>query len=187
MGRHTSTGAQGPSINITNVGGGTPTPTPTGTPTAVLEHLEYIDEENGFTILYPANWEIVPLENWAEETLLQYWAGEEDIECFPQFTVNSVELSQPMYVEAWFEEVMGNLTAAEAYTPISEEGITVDGAPAIKHVFSIGYSGTTVEIMRLYVVEDTFGWTVACTFMADCWPQYEPTFDTVVASFRLLD
>lgn len=174
-----------PTPTPTSTPTGTPTPTPTGTPTG--EYLEHLDEENGFAILYPQDWEMVPPEHWAEGTLISFWAGEADMECVPQFSVTIEELSQPMGVEAWFEELKGNYTAEEGYTPISEEALTVDGIAAIKHVCSLDVGEATFEAMLLYVVEDTNGWTVTCICVSDCWTKYEPTFDTIVESLRLLD
>lgn len=170
-----------PTPTPTSTPTGTPTPTPTGTPTG--EYLEHLDEENGFAIMYPQDWEILPVEG----ILIGFWAGEADMECVPQFLVTIEELSQPMSVEAWFEEEKGNYTAEEGYTPISEEALTVDGIPAIKHVCSLDVGEATFEAMLLYVVEDTTGWTVFCTCRSDCWTKYEPTFDTIVESLRLLD
>ena len=160
---------------------GTPTATPTGTPTG--EYLEYIDEENGFAILYPQGWEMVA----AEVALVGFVAGEADIECAPQFTVTMEELSEPMSVDAWFEELKGNYTAAGGYIPISEEALTVDGVAAIKHVCSIDVYEVAFHAMLLYVVEDSNGWIVFCPCRSDCWSKYETTFDTIVDSFRLLD
>ena len=133
--------------------------------------------------MYPQDWEILPVEG----ILIGFWAGEADPMCAPQFLVIIEELSQPMSVEAWFEEEKGNYIAEEGYTPISEEALTVNGMAAIKHVCSLAYVEVTFQWMLLYVVEDTTGWAVSCAGMSDCWSKYEPTFDTIVESFRLLD
>jgi len=148
-----------------------------------LEYLEYIDEANGFAILYPENWEMAT----TEVALISFGAGVADIECIPQFSVTIVELSEPMSVDAWFEELKGNYTADEGYTPISEKALTVDGIAAIKHVCSLSYVEVTFQAMLLYVVDDTNGWIVFCPCQSYCWSKYEPTFDTIVGSFRLLD
>ncbi len=161
-------------------GGGTPTPGPTGTPTG--GYLEYTDEENGFAILYPQGWEMA-----TTGALVSFGAGEADPMCAPQFSVTIAELSEPMSVDAWFEELKGNYTAAGGYTPISEEALTVDGVAAIKHVCSIDVYEVAFQSMLLYVVEDSNGWIVFCACRGDCWSQYETTFDTIVGSFRLLD
>lgn len=177
--------------------GGTPTPTPTGTPTPtpgptanatatptpILEYLEYIDEENGFAILYPQDWETEILGG----NLVRFFAGVETWMCSPQFQVYNEELPEPMSVNTWFDELKSNYTAMEGYTPISEEAVTVDGVAAIKHVCSFDVQEGTFQAVLLYVVEDTTGWIVTCLCIADCWSQYETTFDTVIGSFQLLD
>ena len=170
-----------PSPTPTATPTGTPTTTPTGTPTG--EYLEYIDEENGFTIMYPQDWEMAT----TEVVLIAFGAGEADMECSPQFSVTMEELSEPMSVDAWFEELKSSYTADEGYTPIAEEALTVDGVAAIKHVCSLAYVEITFQAMLLYVVDGTNGWIVFCPCRADCWSKYETTFDTIVDSFRLLE
>ena len=193
VGSSCSCGGDGGTPTPTPSPTGTPTPTPsptanatvtpTVTPTPILEYLEYIDEENGFAILYPNGWEMAA----AEVALVGFAAGVADIECAPQFTVTMEELSQPMSVDAWFEELKGNYTAAGGYIPISEEALTVDGVAAIKHVCSIDVYEVAFHAMLLYVVEDSNGWIVFCPCRSDCWSKYETTFDTIVDSYRLLD
>lgn len=186
-------GGETPTLTPTPTPTSTPTPTPgptanatvtpTVTPTPVSEYLEYTDEENGFAILYPQGWEMES----AQGIVARFLDGGADVECGPQSSVTIEELSQPMSVDAWFEELKGNYTADVGYTPISEEEVTVDGIAAIKHVCSIAYVEATFQWMLLYVVEDTNGWIVSCVCKSDCWSKYEPTFDTIVGSFRLLD
>jgi hypothetical protein len=149
-----------------------------------LGYLEYIDEENGFAILYPEGWEAES----SEGMLALFLGGESDPMCSPQVQVTNEEMSQPVGVHAWFEELKGNYTAAGGYTPISEEDVTVDGFLAIKHVCSIAVSeDVDFQAVLLYVVEDITGWIVFCTCRSDCWSQYETTFDTMIGSFQLLD
>ena len=180
-------GGETPTPTPGPTGTSTPTPGPTGnatvTPTPVLEYLEYIDEENGFAIQYPQDWEMVA----ADMALIGFVGGEVDMECYPQFTVTVEELPEPVIVDAWFEELKGNYTAAGGYIPISEEALTVDGVAAIKHVCSIDVYEVVFQAMLLYVVEDSNGWIVFCPCRSDCWSQYETTFDTIVDSYRLLD
>ena len=181
-----------------NGGNGTPTPTPAGNATATpagnatasptatatpVEYLEHVDEESGFAILYPQDWE----DYTSEGVLVAFGAGEADVECAPQFNVVAEELSAPTTVDAWFEEMKGNFTAVAGYTAISEEQVTVDGVAAIKHVCSFDVYEVSFTAMLLYAVEDTVGWTVFSTCRSDGWVRYEPVFDTVLGGFRLLD
>ncbi len=162
----------------------TPTPGPTASPTPITEYLEYMDEENGFAILYPQGWGVES----SEDILALFLGGESDPICAPQVQVTNEELSQPVDVHAWFEEMKGNYNAAGGYTPISEEDVTVDGFPAIKHVCLIAVTeDVDFQAVLLYVVEDADGWTVLCLCRSDCWSQYETTFDTMIDSFQLLE
>jgi len=152
------------------------------TPTPIAGYLIHTDEANGFAISYPEDWDTI-----TTGVALIAFVAEADPICAPQFSVTIEELSQPMSVETWFEELKDNLTAAEGYTPISEEEMTVDGIAAIKHVCSFDVREVTFQAMLLYAVEGTTGWTVFCTCRFDCWSQYGPIFDTVAGSFRLLE
>jgi len=165
-----------------------PTPGPTGnatpSPTSVTAYLEHVDEENGFAISYPQGWEAES----SEDILALFLGGESDPMCSPQVQVTNEEMSQPVGIHAWFEQLKGNYTAGGGYTPISEQDMTVDGFPAIKHVCLIAVTeDVDFHAMLLYVVEDTTGWIVFCTCRSDCWSQYEPTFDTMIGTFQLLD
>ena len=180
-------GGETPTPTPGPTGTSTPTPGPTGnatvTPTPVLEYLEYIDEENGFAIQYPQDWEMES----AEGILARFLGGESDMMCSPQCSVRIVELSEPMSVDAWFEELKGNYTTDEGYIPISEEEITVDGVAAIKHVLTVAVLEGTFQAVQLYLVDGTTGWIVTCVTVKHCWANYEPVFANVIASFRLLD
>lgn len=62
------------------------------------------------------------------------------------------ELPSPWSVQTVFETGKRLLITLEGYTPISEDELTVNGIPTIRHVFTIVEQGTTVQIMQLYLV-----------------------------------
>jgi len=160
----------------------------TPTPTPIAGYLIHTDEANGFAISFPDNWGKMQEHKWESWGVLAQYESDSDCQlAVPNFSVKNEELSQPMSVEAWFEELKGNLAAIEGYTPISEEELTVDGVAAIKHVFAFDVGVAIFNGMQLYMVKGTTGWTVTCQCPSECWSQYGPIFDTIAGSFRLLE
>lgn len=163
-----------------------PTPTPTAQPTStpIAGYLVHIDEANGFTISYPEDWEIIP--DVPEVVLIAYRDNSSCQDHFPNFNVGQSELSQPISVQALFEQEKAYLATLEGYTPVYEETLTLDGMPIIKHVYTLVRDAVTVKIMEVLLVEDTTAWFIACECATSCWSAYEPTFDTIVSTFHLL-
>ncbi len=163
-----------------------PTPTPTAQPTStpIAGYLVHIDEANGFTISYPEDWEIIP--NVPEVVLIAYRDNSSCQDHFPNFNVGQSELSQPISVQALFEQEKAYLATLEGYTSIYEETLTLDGMPIIRHVYTLVRDAVTVKIMEVLLVEDTTAWFIAWECATSCWSAYEPTFDTIVSTFHLL-
>jgi len=158
------------------------------TPTPIAGYLVHTDEANGFAISFPENWGKMQEHKWESWGVLAQYESDSDCQlAVPNFSVKNEELSQPMSVEAWFEELKSNLTAIEGYTPISEEELTVDDVAAIKHVFAFDVGVAIFNGMQLYLVAGTTGWTSTCQCLSECWSQYGPIFDTIAGSFRLLE
>jgi len=92
-----------------------------------------------------------------------------------------------MSVQSYFEKGKIYLQAFTEYTPISDTELTVAGEPSIKHVYTWRLSGQTLKQMQVYLVQDETAWVLTFTTAPACWSQYESTFDTITASFQLLN
>ncbi|MBA7623883.1 hypothetical protein ES703_31282 [subsurface metagenome] len=158
----------------------TPTPTP-------MSYSIYTDEDNGFSISYPEEWDILPEELWGP-LLVRIQAPSSCAGDIPCFNVLNVALHYPMSVQTFNEANTRQLSAnVPGYTLISEEELTVGGRPAIKHVYTDFFEEESGITMQVSLVEGTKAWVISCFSVPVCWSQYESIFDTIAASFQLLE
>lgn len=146
----------------------------------------YTDNVNGFSIDYPEDWEMPPEELW-EGAYVAFYAPEECSDFTANFNVVGEGLPFSMSVQTYYESVKSILQILTGYTPISEEEMNMGVGAAIEHVYSYSLAGQTMTQMQIYLVEDQTAWVLTFSTVPACWGQYEPTFDTVVDSFQLLD
>ena len=98
------------------------------------------------------------------------------------------ELPYSLSVREYFETGKALLPSTyPGYRDISEEQVSLGGMAAIKHVSTASLGIVTFKQMQVYLVEGSTGWVITCTVTLGFWSQYEPIFDTIVNSFRLLD
>ena len=114
---------------------------------------------NDFTIPYPKDWEVVPLEDAVLFHLIEYDA----VTAF--FLVMRADLPQEMNVEDYFElEKAYFPTEYTDYTPISTNTIILDGREAIEHIWSFTQPTEipnvvfTWKYLRLYTIDKKVVW-----------------------------
>jgi len=154
----------------------------------VTGYLTYTDEANDFSISYPENWNAVQRLETSEKTVVAF--VDPRFCCAAPAGVNLVkeELPYAMSVREYFERGIALLMSTyQWYSSISQEEVTLGGRAAIKHVYAGGFERLAVKQMEVYLVEGSRGWVMTCTSTLGLEDQYEPTFHTMVNSFRLLD
>ncbi len=166
------------------------TPTPAPTPTPLAGYDVYTDEDNGFSIWYPEEWEKPAQELW-QGALICFRRCPVCGGTVASFKVANEELPSPMSLSTYFGEAKQELAQLDEYNSLSEEGLTIGGRAAIKHVYTFllleGAEGAIIKVMRVYVVAGTTAWTITSECAPERWKDYEAAFDIVVGSFRLLD
>ena len=162
-------------------------PTPTPTPTSTPEHQTYTDENNGFSIDFPAGWQIAPDAQWEEAAVMLF----DLFACNDGPLVCSLlieELPYSMSVESFHELGEAGLQSLDEYTPISEEELNIGGKEVIKHVYTMMSSGQiTYRFAQFAIVEDQTGYMLAFAAVPTCFDEHEDTFDMMADSFRLSD
>ncbi|MBA7594491.1 hypothetical protein ES703_01435 [subsurface metagenome] len=173
-------------------GGGEEEATPTPTPTA--GYLTYTDEANGFSIWYPEDWD---RDESAEGTTLFRsprsfpCGGSAPDEFHPYVCVYYWQYPSKVDLQQEFDLLKQESEQWRGYTHISTEEMTVNGVPAIKHVFTYRLEVTSHTFKRAYVVlanERTL-YIIEC-FCQECawdWEGCWPNFDTIIHSFQILD
>lgn len=171
-----------------------PTPTPTSTstststPESTTEHHTYVfDEIRTFWIEYPIVWKVAPQEQWGNTAILLYDLSS----CEDGLLASDImveELPIQMSIETYLELGKEKLESMEAYIPISEENIVVDGIDAIKYIYSMNSSGINYKLVTYSLVEGRTGWVITFSgYPASCVDEHEDDFDSIAASFHIWD
>lgn len=171
---------------IQSLPGSDGTPTPGPTPTALTGYVTYANETHGLAISCPEDWLLVSEDLYSEDDVLIVQADTACGELPSVLRVKKTESPSPFTLEEYYQSVRTSYNATQGYSFVSDEEITVDGVPAMEHVYTMDIGQGTVEVMQVLFLEDTTLWILSCEAAAACWPAYEPTFDVVVASFQFL-
>ena len=141
----------------------------------------YTDEINGFSILYPAGWDIYT----PTEEIIAWFHTEAS--CSEYSIGVSVDIlgSEPN-LSAYYTEVVKPSVSSEGYTLVSEEELILSGVPAIKHFFIIS-TYDTFRYSDAFLWADGKVWGIHGLCHADCWDEYGDVFNTMIDSFKFLD
>ena len=164
--------------------GATPTPSPPiFTPTA----------SPSFAVDYPSGW------TWSDELLAEtenavaaFRSPSMEDSFHPCMTVTKTVLPISLGVRTVFQyaqsAVSDNHMATEfpGYVSVSDEDITVEGLPAIRHVFTYDDGGLKLKAKRLWIVKEMEAWVVSCVVTEASFDSWEPVLDDVVLSFNFL-
>ena len=149
------------------------------------ELLTYVDEAIGFSVSYPENWKKM---SESVDFLVGFEASEAKYGSRTKYIVTHDELSTLDSVQGYFATIKGALQKRlKEYAPVSEEGLTIDGMPAIKHVYTFSEKGIPLRQMQIYLKQGEVGWAVTFTSTPDAFDSCQPTFETIAASFHLFE
>jgi hypothetical protein len=152
-------------------------------PRATRGFLEYVDEAVGFSISYPENWQIT---SGSSDFLVGFGAPEAEAGIQASCIVAHEVVTRKENLQSYFTRIKGNLKKKlKGYTPVSEEEITLDQIPAIKHVYTFFDKNVTFKQMAIYLKQGEVGWVINCSCSPDAYNSYQPTFEAVAASFQL--
>jgi len=177
----------------------TPTPTPEATATAkptespIPGYLAYTDTANGFSIAYPADWDVG--EQSTRQTLLgtvsfiMFGSPVDPADRCAGFneslSIATERLPYTVTVEDCFEANTDPPPVVEGFMEVSEERLNVGGVPVIKYVFTAISGGKTVKVMNVFLARGTTWWCLTFMTIPSCWSAYEPVFDTMVGSIHI--
>jgi len=173
------------------------TPTPTPTPTSVVTvtpftYLTHTDEANGIAVDYPADW------TWSDEIaagivdatgIAAFRSPKEEDGFRSHMVVTKTVLPISLTVRQVFSFAHSTGHQAEEfseYVSISDEDITVDGLPAIKHIFTYSEGGLDLKVKQFWVVKEMEAWVVRYVTAEASFDRLEPVLDRIVLSFTFL-
>lgn len=157
-------------------------------PTSLPTFLTHVDEDNGFSISYPKDWEKECEDCLSETEIVAFsaLAGEHEGQAF--FSVAKENWPSETTALSYFEEAKAALEASEGrnYDFVSKEQLVIDGAPAIKHILAVDSAGERSKAIQVYLAQGKSIWIMTFICAPEFFDLWEPTFDAIASSFRLL-
>jgi len=160
----------------------------TPTPTAAAGFTTHTDNINGFSISVPDGWESFQLNTIGIIFHCPQQCGA--ISARAGVTVTNIGYSS---VQAYYTEEIAQLFEVEDRNNlIFKEDLTVEGITAIKFIYTFDSPTYYDDVMNIENMECIFInqqglWSIIMQCDSACWNTYKPTFDTILASFQLLD
>jgi hypothetical protein len=137
-----------------------------------LVYNTYVDNDKGFSINYPADWEKQQIAN----TLVSYVGRGLPV----NFLVVSETLPQTKSAQAYFESgKQGMLNSG--YTFAGSKELTINQMTAFRGIFT--KNEVTQAVTSL--VRGTTGWIIVCTARSSDFMDYSFTFNEIISSFKL--
>lgn len=146
----------------------------------------YQDKEEGFSFMYPADWEATD----DPDALVQLMSGN-TFGIRAVFSINKSEYYDESTFYATKEEFQADI-AASADDNLSNievtdlTDITLQGYPAQKAAWKcINTDGIHFITINYYYILDTDLYVVSCMVIEDSFSQYEPIFDAIMDSYTI--
>jgi hypothetical protein len=137
-----------------------------------LVYNTYTDNDKGFSINYPTDWEKQALQN----TLVYYVGRGLPV----NFLVVSEALPQVQSAQAYFDSGKKGMLNS-GYTFVGSKEITINQMTAFKGIF---IKNDVTQIVTS-LVRGTTGWVIVCTSRSNDLMDYTFTFNEIISSFKL--
>ena len=150
--------------------------------------LTYTDEINGFSISYPQDWEIMSEDRLQGPQIVAFWAPAAEHEGKPLFTLSREDQLSEASAQSYFEEARAALEESTGYNYsfVSKDELVINGIPAVKHVLTYDHEGERLKAMQVYLVEGESVWIMTSVCAPGFFGLWDPTFDVIVSSFRVV-
>jgi hypothetical protein len=153
--------------------------------TSVL--LTYIDTNNGFSISYPRDWELVPKDLLSDKDIVGFWIPEAENKGKPIFSMSKQECPTDASPDKYFQtlEVVLQGSPAYDYQFISKDDLTINGSAAIRHTFAYMRGEERLKAMQIYLVKSGSAWIMTCLCSPEFFDSFKSAFDTMSGSLRV--
>lgn len=158
-------------------------PAPAPTTVAGITFAIYKDEKNGFSIEYPKDW-------IKQESIPMYMITFQDnLNVMTSVNVITQTLPIDMSISQYWDINKGSLETFGKYTPLSTVNLSINGIPAIRHIYTIeipiSQTNLPMELSHVALVKDKRAWIITFGTTPDDFKQYSPIFDYMAQSFKL--
>jgi len=157
-----------------------------------LPYMTHTDEASGIAVAYPEGWV------WSDEVaadvmdavgIAAFRSPKAEDSFRPHMVVTLRELPISLGVCPVFNFAHSTGHQAEefpGYISISDEDITLQGLPAIKHIFTYSDGGVDLKVKQLWVVKGMEAWVLRGVTAEASFDSWEPVLDHIILSFTFL-
>ena len=151
---------------------------------------EYVDEDNGFSVLFPSKWEEPPKEKLEAaaaklpptvKMLLSVRAPDRWI----YLTVLTEKLDKPVTSNEYYDAIVANMEKkpARKAAVLAREAVTVDGLPAVKYSMSTeNDKGKPIKRVAVVFVRESEAWSVTIAGNAKAMDQAKDLIEKCLVS-----
>ena len=149
------------------------------------QFVTYTDEVNGFAIDYPEEWHV---EHPSNDPQIKVAIWRKKVNQSPIGIIVTKYEASGHTLESFSGFQIGRLPdKIDDYAPISTEEITINGMPAVKHIYNETLASHLYTSVQVYLVQGGAEWILAFHSPQESFASYESTGDTALNSFRLLE
>lgn len=152
----------------------------------VREQGRYYDEETGFSIVFPADWEVRKGDGINASLVegVSPWEDDEDI--FSEYVgVDVEEQEEKVSLEDMFEAMLGvQADEFEYFSEVERGDMKIGGVEAKYLVFDIGMEEGRNRVKSYTLVKGRKGYLISCVAEEGKFDRYLDLFEETAASFR---
>lgn len=172
-------------IAIVLIGARAARPPTTSIPHPPVGFAVYNDVVNGYAIVYPEDWEMIPKQNIGF-ALVGFWDRGPGAR-MNSFYVMKAALPYAMDVEDYFESVKAYLAGEYAnYAPVSTDTLTLHGRKAVRHAWTFTGGGDAYRYTRQYIVDRKTIWVLEAGCVLESFEDYQTVYSTMISGFYIL-
>lgn len=151
----------------------------------------YLNEDEGFSFMYPDDWEIENDEEIASDFLVSV-AHTSVFGPYAWIAVGKeVDDGSGVYFTATsedFEELLSGVEGVNNLEIMELSNMTLDGNPARKLIYAANNDiGTRAIVIQYFYVRDFYVYAVTCSVEKDRYDSYEPVFNDIMDSYSIYE
>ncbi|MDW8347700.1 MAG: PsbP-related protein [Bacteroidia bacterium] len=151
----------------------------------------YIDQKHGFSINYPANWQIIHVHNYLWSARSELINVKDKFEDIVQIAAHSLHHSEHNMQEAeianvYAQKKLSSIEKIPGSKAISTEKVMFKDRPAVKIIYiTKNKAGHQVKCSELYMVHQRKIWTFSYTALVEDYDHWLPYVNKMWESFKL--
>lgn len=150
--------------------------------------LIYTNDQAGFKISYPNNWEMI--ENFGGTTVAFRSPAEDSSDSFKE-NVNVLGRalqSKNLKLDEFFQANIDTLKKQYPnFNLLSSKNIQLsDGTPAKKIIFNLEFNGVNLKFLQVYSIKNSHGYVISFTSTEESYNKYINDVENILQSFEII-